>query len=274
MLDPDTLAVVRVQTLPWDPTAAVFSADGRYMYAAHEDGFIAQVRVADGVVRAEIQVPLPVGASAPTNIGGLAIDPTGGYLGATSFNGGGDSSVALVRVSGETLAVSNHWLSQPFPTSNCTRIAESPAFDRTTTHLFIFDRNCSAFDAYALGTGMLDESASALFDRAGGSSAYSTTVVDSRGQVWASNFASLYRTSAVDTSRKSSFPFGSDPGGLAIDSAGQLIYAFQNDPRSNGIFTLDTETGQTSRLAWNLDLVPYASVVVTAALVDRVPPAP
>lgn len=209
----------------------------------------------------------------PSDIGGLAIDPTETFLGVTSQRAGNGSSAALLRISGQTLTLVHNWLSQPFPSSNCIRFAEYVTFDRASTRMVVSDRNCTALDVYSLTTGLLEPAVSFMFERDGGTSPYSATVVDDRGQVWFTNFESIHRSSLADPTRRKTIAFGPDPGGLAIDSTGRIIYALQNDPRTNGIFRVDPETGALTKQAWNLDLIPFGSVVVTSTLVDRAPPA-
>ncbi len=269
IVDPDSLAVIRTQLLPWDPDVAAFSADGTVMYAAHDDGYLSQVQVADGTVTAEIQIPPPAGATGPVSILGLALDPTETFLGVTGFDDGLVSSVAAVRITGQTLAVAFNWLSQPFASSNCQREATGPAFDLSGTTLATFDRNCGAFDVYDLTTGALDPTASVLFARPDGSSAYSTTIADAGGRFWAANDGSLYRTSLSDATQQGTFSFDPSTGGLVTDPAGQTIYAFKGDPRTNGVFTIDPASGAAAQLGWNLDLVPLGAEIVALTYASR-----
>ncbi len=268
IIDPATLTVTRTQILPWDPAAAAFSADGTVMYAVHDSSYLSLVTVADGTVTAEIQVPPPDGATGPISIVGLALDPTETFLGVTGWEGN-DSSVAAIRITGQTLVVVSNWLSQPFPSSNCSREAEGPAFDRAGTALATFDRNCSAFDVYDLAAGTLDPTASVLFERADGSSLNANTIADAGGRFWAGNAGSLYRTSLTDPNQQSSYAFGPTTAGLVTDSGGQTIYAFTGDPRTNGVFTIDPATGVASQLAWNLDLVPLGAEIVALTYASR-----
>ncbi len=271
VVDPDTLATTGTQLLPWDPDVAVFSPDGTTMYAAHDAGFVSQVRVADGAVTAELQVPPPAGSSSPTleAIDGLALDPSGTLLAITSPNDGQASSVALVRISGQTLTVAFNWLSQPFATSNCQREASGPAFDLASAALATFDRNCGAFDVYDLSTGQLDPTASVLFARPDGSSLYSTTVADADGQFWAVNDGALYRTGRGSTSQQATFPFDPSTGGLVTDTLGATLYAFKGDPRTNGAFTVDLLTGAAAPEGWNLDLVPLGAEIAALTYAVR-----
>jgi DNA-binding beta-propeller fold protein YncE len=266
VLDPVTLGVTRTQTLPWDPSAAAFSADGAVLYAAHDDGYVSMVQVSDGSVTAEIQVPPAPGSTGPIQIVGLALDPTETFVGVTAFDGS-SSSVAAIRITGQALAVAFNVASQPFPSSNCSRNAAGPAFDRAGTALATFDRNCGAFDVYDLASGALDPTASVLFARPYGSSLNASTIADAGGRFWADNAGSLYRTSLTDATQQASFSFGPTTGGLVTDEAGQTIYAFKGDPRTNGVFTIDPASGAATQLDWNLDLVPLGAEIVTATYV-------
>ncbi len=267
-VDADTLEVIRTQLLPWDPGAAVFSADGTVMYAAHDDGYVSQVRVADGSVTAEIRVLPADGSTEPLSIVGLALDPTETFLGVTCFNGS-SSGVAAIRITNQTLSVAFNWPSQPFASSNCSRDAAGPAFDRSGTALATFDRNCGAFDVYDLTSGALDPAASVLFARPDGSSLFSNTVADAGGRFWAANDGNLYRTSLSDATQEGTFSFDPSTGGLVTDEAGQTIYAFKGDPRTNGVFTIDPSSGAATQLSWNLDLVPLGAEVVTLTYASR-----
>jgi hypothetical protein len=267
IVDPATLAVSRTQVLPWDPRAAAFSADGTLMYAAHGDGYVSQVRVADGTVTAEVQVPSPDGSTNPITIVGLALDPTETFVGVTGFDGS-TSNVAAIRITGQTLALVFNVQSQPFASSNCSRDAVGTAFDRAGTTLATFDPNCGAFDVYDPTTGALDPTASVLLPRPYGVSAYMSTIADAGGRFWASNAGSLYRTSLTDITQQGAFPFAPTTGGLVTDTTGQIIYAFKGDPRTNGVFSLDPATAAASPLAWNLDLVPLGAEIVALTYVS------
>ncbi|HLK89715.1 MAG TPA: hypothetical protein VKZ18_07470 [Polyangia bacterium] len=262
IVDPVTLAVTRIQTLPWDPSAAAFSSDGSVLYAAHDDGYVSQVRVSDGAVTAEIQVAPATGSAGPNQIAGLAVDPTDSFVGITGFDGV-SSSVTAIRISGQTLAVAFNVASLPFASSNCERQAQGPGFDRAGTALATFDRNCGAFDVYDLASGALDATASVLYARPYGTSFNASTIADAAGRFWADNAGNLYRTSLTDTGQQASFAFSPSTGGLVTDGTGQTIYALKGDPRSNGAFTIDPASGAATQLDWNLDLVPLGAEIVT-----------
>jgi len=57
-------------------------------------------------------------------------------------------------------------------------------------------------------------------------------------------------------------------GTVATDFRGQTIYFVADDPRRNGIFTIDSATGAGTRLPWNLDLVPLGAFIVVASMAD------
>ena len=262
VLDPDTLVVTRTQIRPFDPVAAVISADGRYLYATHDEGWVSQVRVADGVVAAEVQVPQPPGGMASTALANLAINRAETLLGATAFHNGDGSSVAVVEIGAGVLTVVDNWLAPEYP--NCGGVVGQPVFDVAGTKLATFDNDCSAFDVYDLATKVIDTNASVIFPRADGSSSYVNAVVDARGQFWAANYSSLYRTSTSTPNGALSVELGSTPGPLLTDPTGEMVYVVQTDPRTNGIFTVDLATGSLTRLDWNLDLVELGALVVTA----------
>lgn len=127
ILNAETLAVERTQVLPRDPTAAVFSSDCAYLYAAHGDGYVAQVRMADGAVTADVLVPLigPLDSSVNNAIFDLTISPSQTLLGTTTFYSGDGSGVGLNAIAGETLALAHQWMSPQFGTSNCSPVAAS-----------------------------------------------------------------------------------------------------------------------------------------------------
>ena len=97
VLDPNSLAVLRTLLLPWDPARAVFSTDGRWMYAGHGDRHISRVRMADGVITGSVQIPPSSVEDSSGEIEGLALDPTETLLVATTFRSDGTGQVAMVR---------------------------------------------------------------------------------------------------------------------------------------------------------------------------------
>jgi hypothetical protein len=272
-LDRDTLAITRTQTLPWDPAPAVFTADGQYVYAGHGEGFVARVRVADGQVLGEVQVPAVPGSAAPGTVTGLALNPAESTLVATTSYAGTDNSVALIAVDGDSLVLVQQWVPPMFSASNCVRQAAGPVFDPSNPYFATFDANCGAFDVYASDTGALSATGSVMFERPMGVDVALTTVADALGQFWAPTFSSIYRTSETDVSRQAMFPFGppsaSDAGLLAIDSTGRTIYAVPADPRTNGIMTVDPVTGAATSQPWNLDLVPLGAYPIALEYADH-----
>ena len=276
VLDPDTLAVVGTRFLPWDPRRAVFSRDGRYMYAIHVmdiasldirngEGYLSQVRIADGVTTAEIRL----WTGHQVDEVGIAMDPTDTLLGLTA-NSSADPRVAMVRINGESLSVVHDIAPQPFSTSNCRRRIRNPAFDRAGALLAVHDPNCDALDVYDVATGALSSPASVLFDRGEGINLYGSVVADSLGQFWSVDEENLFRTSAVDVTRRATFPLGVlTTASLVVDPTGRNVYLFADDPRRNGVFKVDLETGATTRLPWNLDLIPYDSPIATMTYATR-----
>jgi len=262
MLDRDTLAVIGQQPLPWDPDQALFTADGQYMYAGHGDGVVSRVRVADGQVVGEVQMAGAVGG-APALVTGLALDPTGSRLIATVFDGDIDNSVAVISISGDALSVTRRWVPPPFSDSNCSREAAAPAFDLAGSNFATFDSNCGAFEIYTADTGTPTAAGPVRFPRPDGGSAFVGTVADALGQFWAADDISIYWTSGTGTGPQGLLPFGmqTNPvaGLLVLDPNATTIYAVTADPRSNGIFTVDTATGEETPQAWNLDLVPFGA---------------
>jgi hypothetical protein len=264
ILDPDTLTVTRTQILPFDPVAAVVSTDGRYLYATHGEGWVSQVRVADGVVTAEVQVPLPTTAiTGSASLDTLAIDPSETLLAATGAHNGDGSTVVVLSIGAGSLTILDNWVSQPIVSVNCDRWATAPVFDRASTKLSTFDTACGAFDVYDLASQSLDPNASVVFGHQDGASSYVNSVVDARGQFWSSNYASLFRTSTATPNDAATFSFGPAPGPLLTDPTGETVYAFQHDPRTNGVYTIDLTTGAATRLPWNLDLVQLGAFVAT-----------
>jgi hypothetical protein len=269
VLDPDTLAIRRTQTLPWDPEQVAFAADGLSVFVGHGDGYVDRVRVSDGAVLGEVQIPPPPGDPGPNQIEGLALDPAGTRLAVTTIDGGSVYGVALVEIAGNALTVSRQWVPPPFSTSNCDRQPASPAFDRGGSVLATFDRNCGAFDVYDAATGSLSSTASVMFTRPDGASPFSNTIVDSLGQFWASNDAAVYRTSVTDPTRQSMFSYGASNGLLTTDSTGQTIYFVADDTRLHGVYTIDPATAIGTLQTWNLDLVPLTSYPAAIAYADR-----
>ena len=275
-LDRDTLAITRTQTLPWDPSPAVFTADGQYLYAGHGYGLVSRVRVADGQILGEVQVPAVPGSAAPGAVTGLGLSPAGSTLVATTSYAGSDNSVALISVAGDALALVRQWEPPMFATSNCTRQAAGPVFDRSSSYFATFDANCGAFEIYATATGAPNTTGSVLLTRPNGVYLAQTTVADALGQFWAPTDSSIYRTSETDVGRQAMFSFGTsgtsttpETGLLAIDSSGRTIYAVPVDPRTSGIFTVDVTTGAQAPQAWNLDLVPLGSAPFALEYADH-----
>jgi DNA-binding beta-propeller fold protein YncE len=271
ILDPETLAVVDTRVLPWDPQRAVFSSDGRYMYALRAQRHVSQVRIADGVVTASVSIGSNL--TEPPVLTGIAIDPTEQLLGITSsdFNTREElGEVTLVRIAGESLAIAHTLQSQPIPNSNCSRIPANPAFDRSGARLATFDANCEVFDVYVSSTGVFESIASARFPRGNGSNYYGNTISDVGGQFWAMDEEHLFRSNPTDPLRHASYPLGvPSNAGLVTDVTGSTIYLFPHDPRRNGVFIVNPDTGARTRLTWSLDLVPYDSLITAMTYAVR-----
>ena len=268
VLDRDSLAILKTVLLPWDPDSVAFSGDGRYMYAGHGEGYVARLQVDDGQVTGDVQLPMQQdGASA--KIVGLALDPTESRLVVVATDGA-LSTVAQLEVAGNVLTFVRQWSPPMFSDSNCAREPFTPIFDRTGARFATFDPNCSNFDIYDAASGSLDPSASVRFPRPDGVSYFENIVLDALGQVWTGNFYAVYRTGMMDSSRQAMFSF--DPLGaplLAINGSGDTIYAITNDPRANGIFTIDTASGARTQLALNLDRIPLGGIPMSATFVSR-----
>src|SRR5207302_8153971 len=124
-----------------------------------------------------------------------------------------------------------------------------------------FDPNCGAFDIYDTESGLLDASASVRCAWPDGSSDFRTIVLDALGQVWTANAGKVYRTGMSDSNRQRMFSF--DPLGgpqLAINATGDTIYVIPDDPRANGISTIDAASCAQTRLACNLEMIPCSGV--------------
>jgi hypothetical protein len=270
ILNAETLAVERTQLLPWDPIAAVFSSDGRYLYASHGDGYVSQVRMADGVVTADVLVPLPAALAPGTNngVGGLAISPSQKLLGTTTIYSGDGSGVGLISIDGEQLTLAHQWMSQPFADSNCARFAQSPAFDHANRWLVTFDQNCGAFDIYDLLAGGLTPGGSVLLANPGGSAPYVNTVEDALGRFWAIGYKLLFTVDPTAPGQHAMYPFGESVGILTNDPA-RALYAWRESPRLDGVFTVDPSTGTATQLPWNLDLISEQAIVAQTIWVER-----
>ena len=266
VLDPNSLALLRTVLLPWDPARAVFSTDGRWMYAGHGDGQISRVRMTDGVITGSVQIPPSSVDNGAGEIVGLALDPTETLLVATTFAGDGVGQVAMVRVTGDTLNLARSWVPPMFSGSNCSREPSTPAFNRAGTAFATFDRNCAAFELYDATNGS-PQITPMMLARPASERWFSAMIVDALDQFWTSNSDTIYRI-GVDRTQQSMFSIGGLEGMLAADVRGQTIYFVADDPRTNGIFTIDSATGAGTRLPWNLDLVPLGAFIVVASMAD------
>jgi hypothetical protein len=270
ILNAATLEVEGTQVLPWDPTAAAFSSDAKYLYAAHGQGYVAQVRLADGVVTADVLVPRPdqINAGDDNGIVDLAIAPSQKLLGTTAVHSGDGSSVATIAIDGETLTLTHQWMSQPFTDSNCVRFAESPVFDHASRWLVTFDRNCGAFDIYDLAAGDLTPGGSVLLSRPDGFTAYASMVEDALGHFWAAGYMGLYEVDPAAPGQHAVYPFG-PAGGIMMNDPARALYLWQENPRVDGVFTIDPSTGTATQLPWNLDLLSELAIIAEATWVDR-----
>jgi hypothetical protein len=267
VIDPDSLAVVRTQTLPWDPVAAVFSSDGRYMYASHGDGYVAKVRIADGVVTSEIQIP-PSDLGPPL-VGFLALDPAETLLAGTAQHYGAGGSVHLMRIEGDTLALDHQWDPSPFAGDNCVRNPSPLAFDRTGAFLAAYDDYCSAFEAYDVASRTLDTGSRVIYGIGKGTGVAPMAIADGSGQFWATNYSGYYRLNVTHPSRSAAFPSDPPVGGIVADQTGTTIYLFQHNPRVEGVFSLDPQTGDRTPVQWNFDSVDIDSFVFALAYARR-----
>jgi DNA-binding beta-propeller fold protein YncE len=266
VLDRDTLAILRTVLLPWDPDHAAFSADGRYMYAGHGEGYVGQVRLADGQVTGDVKLAMPQDLPSAGTIVGLALNPAESRLVVTTTEG----IVAEIEVAGNLLTVVRQWSPPMFSDRDCLRQPRTPIFDRMATRFATFDPNCGAFDIYDAGSGSLDAAASVRFPWPMGTSIFSTIVLDALGQVWTGNAGTVYRTGMMDSNRQRTFsvePLGGPQ--LAINASGDTVYVIPDDPRANGIFTIDATSGAQAPLVWNLDMIPFGGVPVAAAFVSQ-----
>ena len=266
VLDPNTLAVLRTLLVPWDLDRAVFTADGRFMYAGHGDGYVSRVRMADGAVTGTVQIPPTFASNAVGTIEGLALDPSETSLAATTFGADAIGQVAMVRITGDSLALERYWVPPMFSESSCLREPGTPAFGRAGTSFATFDRNCAVFEVYDATNGSPKITAT-MFVRPDGARGFSSMIVDALDQFWTANYDSVYRMGA-DRTQQSMYSIGGLGGMFAATADGQTIYFIADDPRRNGIFTVDPTTGTGTRLAWNLDLIPLGAFIVVASMAD------
>jgi len=268
ILNADTLAVERTQVLPWDPTAAVFSRDGSYLYAVHGDGYIAQVRMADGVVTADLLLPVPAQfANDDKQSFDIALSPSQKLLATTALHSGEGSSVRLVTIDGETLSPAHEWISQPFAESNCGRFAQNPVFDHTSRWLVTFDQNCGAVDVYDMVAGDLTPGGSVILNpsRVGG---FAAGVEDALGRFWAAGDMTLYWIDPADPGQHGTFPFA-DGGGLVTNDPARALYVWGENTWVDGVFTIDPATGAATQLPWNLDLIARQVLLSQPIWVER-----
>jgi hypothetical protein len=106
-------------------------------------------------------------------------------------------------------------------------------------------------------------------DATGGPTLPTRELQDELGQFWASNYLSYYRFNIAEPSRSAAYVAGVEAGGVVADPTGKTVFLFQNNPRVEGVFSIDQQTGNRTRLAWNLDLAPLNAVVVALTYVER-----
>jgi len=270
ILNAETLSVERTQLLPWDPTAAVFSSDCAYVYAAHGDGYVAQVRMADGAITADVLVPLidPSNSGVNNAIFDITISPSQTLLGTTTFYSGEGSSVGLIAIAGETLALAHQWMSPQFETSNCAPIAASPLFDHTNRWLSTFDRGCGAIAIYDVAAGELIPGSSVQLANLNGNPLYVGRAEDSLGRFWAVGYQWLYWMDPTMPDRHGAFPLG-DSAGILLNDPARTVYLWKENPRLDGVFTIDPSTGNLNKLPWNLDLLSEQAAIAQAIWVER-----
>ncbi len=102
-----------------------------------------------------------------------------------------------------------------------------------------------------------------------GISSFRSAVQDELGQVWTSSGASYYRYNRASPARNAVYPIEVGASGMVIDPTGRTIFLFADDPRTNGVFAIDPETGNRTRLAWNLDLIPLGALPVAMTYAAR-----
>ena len=269
ILNAETLAVERTQVLPWDPTAAVFSSDCAYLYAAHGDGYVAQVRMADGAVTADVLVPVIGPDSGGNNaIFDITISPSQTLLGTTTFSGGDESSVGLIAIAGETLALAHEWLSPQVETWNCFPVPASPLFDHTNRWLSTFDRGCGSIAIYDIAAGELIPGSSVQLAKLNGNPLYVGSAEDSMGRFWAVGYQWLVWMDPTMPDRHGAFPLG-ETAGILLNDPARTVYLWKQNPRLEGVFTIDPSTGNLNKLPWNLDLLSEQAAIAQAIWVER-----
>ncbi len=270
ILQPGTLNTVSTLLLSFDPAVAVFRPDASSVFAATAGGTIQELSLPSGsAVGASFSVPLPSGSSGSPQITGLALDPSGKFLGVTEFSGSSSSVAIVTQNTTGSWTVGMNVSSAPISGSNCSREALAPAFSPDGALLSTFDPNCGAFDVYQVAMGTFDVVASARLPRPSGTSFAVGSVWDGKGQVWAANYMDSYRTSAQGPGASFLLPNATNAGTLAVDDTRSTLYFIPYDPHSNGAYTLDLGTGAGTALNFNLALIPQGSNVTKAVYIVR-----
>lgn len=265
VVDPVALTVTSTITLAWDPTGAVFSADGTVVYLTRGAGYIEQVKLPAGSLTGEIQVPAPSGEGGTAQPLGIALNHAQTQLGVT--NDFDQACVATVNIAGTTLSVGSNIIPPAIVNSNCLRQNDQLAFSVDDARLATWDTNCGTIDVYNTADLSRDATASAQYTRPSGS-ALGSIIYDNIANVWAVNVDTLYRaptaggsTSYVTTANTWAL--------LTTDVPFTTLWAIAYDPHNDGIFTVDPTTATTTRELWDLSLIPSSANITHAIYVSR-----
>jgi len=266
VIDPVTLLVTSTITLAWDPTAAVFSADGATVYIARGAGYVEQVKLPAGSLTGETQVPSAAGGTIQAALG-MALNNAETQVGLTFFNGA-QSTVATVDIAGATLSVGHNIVPPGIDGSNCGRENSAIAYSVDDVHVTTLDANCGTIDAYMASSLVRDDVASAQFARPSAVGSGSI-VYDNAANAWAANYDTIYRAPTNNAANKTAFASTTVFWNVLFeDTTRSTLYATTYDMHNNGIWVVATDGGTTRQL-WDLSLVPQNLGVVTAIYVER-----
>jgi len=261
-----TLLVTSTITLAWDPTAAVFSADGATVYIARGAGYVEQVKLPAGSLTGETQVPSAAGGTIQAALG-MALNNAETQVGLTFFNGA-QSTVATVDIAGATLSVGHNIVPPGIDGSNCGRENSAIAYSVDDVHVTTLDANCGTIDAYLASSLVRDDVASAQFARPSAVGSGSI-VYDNAANAWAANYDTIYRAPTNNAANKTAFASTTVFWNVLFeDTTRSTLYATTYDMHNNGIWVVATDGGTTRQL-WDLSLVPQNLGVVTAIYVER-----
>ena len=68
--------------------------------------------------------------------------------------------------------------------------------------------------------------------------------------------------------RHGAFPLG-ETAGILLNDPARTVYLWKQNPRLEGVFTIDPSTGHLNKLPWNLDLLSEQAAIAQAIWVER-----